>query len=100
MTHTRYQTVADVRAANKAAGRYFFERATMRFFQSRIESTLYGGRYFITSEQCPGVGHARLYSVREALPDGEIGTVGEFQQYRHIEDAREAARRLARGGVK
>jgi len=97
---TIYQTIADVRAANKAAGQRWFERKTMRFFQSRIESALYGGRYFITSEQCPGTGHARKYSIREALPTGEVETVGEFQQYRHIEDAREAARKLARGGVK
>lgn len=96
-----FTTIADVRAANKAAGQHWFERGTMRFFQTRIESALYGGRCFITSEQCPiGTGHPRLYSIREALPTGRIETVGEFQQYRHIEDAREAARKLAQGGTK
>lgn len=84
-------TISDVRAANKAIGHHWFSRDTMRFFKTRIESTLYKNGTFITSEQPP---HGpRVYSVRRAMADGSIDTVGDFCGYRHKEDAREAARR-------
>jgi len=90
-----FRTIAEVRAANKAAGQYFFERATMRFFRSIVESGLYAGRYFVTSERGPHDDSPRRYSVREAEPDGGIETCGDFQEYLTIEDARAAARELA-----
>ena len=43
-------TMADVKQANKDAGYYFFSRDTMRFFGTRIESTLYKNNTFITSD--------------------------------------------------
>lgn len=51
-----YKTLADVRAANAAAGFRFFDRGTMKFWNSRIESTLIRGRFFITSEDSWGFG--------------------------------------------
>ena len=81
-----YRTMDDVIAANKAIGNHWFERDTMRFFKTRIESGLIAGHRFITSEKGPdGV---RRYSVREACPDGTIDTVGEFQAYRTRDQAR------------
>jgi hypothetical protein len=84
--------MADVRAANKAIDGHWFDRATMRFFQTRIESTVYKNGTFITSEQSPH--GSRKFSVRRAMADGRIDTVGEFQGYRTKEAAREAARRV------
>lgn len=92
-----YQTIEDVKAANRQIGGHWFDRSTMRFFNTKIESGLIGGKYFITSERrdddCP-----RLFTVREARPDGGIGTVGEFQGYQSREDARDAVRVLAKTG--
>lgn len=34
-----FKTMADVRAANKAIGHHYFERSTMRFFDSRVDSS-------------------------------------------------------------
>ena len=90
-----FKTIAEVRAANKAAGHHFFERSTMRFFDSAVESALYGGRFFVTSEKGPVAESVRRYTVREVSQDGKVSTRGEFQAYRTIEDAREAARELA-----
>lgn len=90
-----FKTISDVRRANREAGQHFFDRDTMRFFGSRVVSGLYAGRFFVTSEKGP-YDTARTYTVREAEPDGGIETCGDFQEYRHIEDAREAARNLAR----
>ncbi len=90
-----FKTISDVRRANKAAGHHFFDRDTMRFFSSRVVSSLYAGRFFVTAETGPGQAWPR-FSVREALASGVIETRGEFQAHRFIEDAREAARNLAR----
>lgn len=75
-------TMADVRRLHTAAGGHFFDRATMRFFNSRIESSLYQGGYFVTSEQfvdSAGEAHAREYLVRHFYAEDprRIVTVGE-----------------------
>jgi hypothetical protein len=75
-------TMDAIKAANAKAGFYFFERATLRFFRSRIGQTVYegpGGTYFVTSEQFVGSGGyaaPRAYTVRRFNPDGDIDTVG------------------------
>lgn len=90
-----YKTLADVRQANKEIDHHFFDRNTMHFFGTKIESTLYAGRYFITSEQPP---HGpRLFTIREAQPDGQVKTVGDAHGFKFKDDAREAIRALLRG---
>jgi hypothetical protein len=74
-----YYTIKQIEEANRAAGQHFFAPDTMRFFNSRVLSGVYGGRYFVTSEKGPdGV---RAYTVRECLENGHVETVGEFQEY-------------------
>lgn len=75
-----FRTMADIKRANKAAGRHWFDKGALAFFRSKIEPKVYGGRYFITSEQFDDAA-PRRYSVRMAEPDGSISTVGEFQAY-------------------
>ena len=84
-------TIAQVKANNTTCGQHFFDRGTMRFFNSRVVGTLMPGKRFVTSEKGPdGV---RRYTVRRAVQDGcKIETVGEFQGYRSVEAARRAAR--------
>ena len=93
----RFWDMSEVRRANEDRGHYFFEPATLRFFRSRIGSTLYGGRFFVTSEQhvSPMFGaDPRRYTVREAMPDGSIDTVGDFQAYADRRQAIAEIRRL------
>lgn len=91
-----FKTIADVRQANKESGGYFFSRDTVRFFGSRVESSLYAGRYFITSEKAGFSSTLRKFTIREALPDGSVNTVTDtFNKFRCIEDAREECRSLA-----
>lgn len=94
-----YASIAEIKAANASIGAHFFEPATMRFFNSKIASrTVYGGRYFITSEQFVGSDHVaqpRMYTLR-ACYNGAIDTIGDFQQYRTIEEAKAAAKALAK----
>jgi len=88
-----FKNLAAVKAKNKAIGNYWFTKKTMSFFKSRIESGLIKGMYFITSEQIDER-FERLYSVRKAMPDGEIQTIGGFQGYKTKEAAKAAITKL------
>lgn len=91
-----FTTISEVRAANKAAGYHWFDRSSMRFFNTVIESKLYAGKYFITSDRMR-VEDPKRYSIRAVREDGGVDTVGSFQdfcKYLTIEDARAAVRRL------
>lgn len=93
------RTMDDVRKANEAAGYHWFEPGAMRFFGSRVGRTLYGDRYFVTSEKDPyDLGGQRRYTIREALEDGSIDTVGEFHAYGSRRDAVAAIRSLLQEG--
>lgn len=94
-----YDTISEIKQVNAAIGHHFFEPASMRFFESKIASrTVYGGHFFITSERftgSDGVSQPRMYTLR-ACYNGKVETVGEFQQYRTIEEAKHAAKELAK----
>lgn len=90
----RFYSVQDVELANSRAGQHFFDADTMRFFNSRVLGDLIDGRYFVTSERFDE-NHPRLYTLREAMPNGHIETVGEFQGYTSARAAYTAARKLA-----
>lgn len=82
-----FRSILEIREANKN----FFSYGAMQFFDSRIESAVLFGRYFITSEQfhdsCED--GPRKYTIREAKDGGGINTVGEFQQFESAEEAYE-----------
>lgn len=90
-----FRTIADVRRANREAGQHFFDRDTMRAFGSRVVSSLYAGRFFVTREYGEGSNYPGpvKYHVREAEPSGRILS---HERFATLEDAREAARNLAR----
>jgi len=90
--YSNVTTIADVRAANRAAGYYFFSRATCKFFGSSVVSILYKNRCFVTREL--GYDLTRYYyTVRRFDPHtAKIETVGEFQAYDNLTAAREAAK--------
>lgn len=84
------RTIAELKALNKENGGCWFDPGSMRFFGTKIESGIIGGRYFITSEQAP---HGpRMFSVRSFNDAGSVETVGEFNSYRSRRDAVEALR--------
>ena len=79
-TVSNMKTIADVKKANKEAGSFFFDRKTMSFFNSKIESGLLKGKFFITSEQHGE--HERAYTVREVQDDASIKTIGKFMGHK------------------
>lgn len=71
-------TFQEMARAVTRAGGHWFDRATMRFFGTRLLGT---GWLFVSSEQPP---HGpRRYSVRrwDAAVPGDVDTVGEFCAY-------------------
>jgi hypothetical protein len=104
---------AELRQLAKRFGNHFFDPETLRYFGSRIGSSVYAKKYFVTSERDP-FGNAwdgqRLYTVRAfsfdtaTREDGrvivvmDIETVGEFGQYRSNAQALAAIRKLTTSG--
>lgn len=85
-----FSTISHIKKSNKDAGNFFFSLDTMYFFDSRIESAVIGGRLFVTSEQChhsDGSKEPRLFTIRVAADDGDIETVGKFQEFDDLDDA-------------
>ena len=94
-------TVDGLRRANDKIGGYFFSPDTMKFFGTRInDQSIYGGRYFITTETKAPEGVGRYY-VRsfEIVADADsvygyrikFSTVANFDTLR---EARKYARSL------
>jgi hypothetical protein len=92
--------IDDIKMRNHAAGFYFFEPATLRFFDSRTLSEVYqgpGGVFFVTSERFHGSTYTgpRLYTVRKFNPvTADIDTHGEYNKLTKYQ-AQKAARELA-----
>ena len=74
----------------------------MAWFNTEVHDHVYGGRYFITSEQdqdgLASLGRAwggeRRFSVRQAHDDGHISTVDGFGAYESLTDAVNAVSQL------
>ena len=72
-----FKTIADVRKANKENGFFWFSPKTMRFFDTKIETSLLKGGYFVTSEDVNKNG-LRKYKIRQVKNDkGNIKTIGD-----------------------
>ena len=84
-----FETIDEVKEANKELGHHFFSPDTMKFFASRVESSLYKNQTFITSEKKCFDDYTRVYCVRKALSNGSIETVE--RQISSIEEARKIA---------
>lgn len=96
-TYKQFTSMSEVREANKAAGYHFFDKATIRFFKSRIEAGPFKANYFITSEQFEQ--EPRRYTIRQAFANGSVMTVGEFQEYETLKEAKAAIKRIQNGEV-
>ncbi len=92
-----FDTIGEIRRANRDSGHHWFEPSTLRFFGSRILPTIYYHRYFISSEQdktIDGPAAPRLYTIRHAADNGSVSTVGNFQAYTSAKAAQRALKAL------
>ena len=61
----------DVIATNMANRHHFFDRGTMDYWHSKIETGVIDGRYFITSENQFYDDQPRQYRVRRIIDGGK-----------------------------
>jgi len=74
-------TIKEAKAISKANGGHFFDAQSMRFFNSKIESELIEGRYFITSERYE-LDSPKLFTIRQISEAGQIlDDLGKFQEF-------------------
>ena len=96
-----FNTIADLAAANTAAGMFWFSRGNKRFARSRTLPTLYKGDrliYFVSSEKSGWDDSSpRKFTVRVFDPtDASVNTAGEFNGFMFVEDARDHAKATAK----
>jgi hypothetical protein len=94
--------IHDIKECVSICKSHFFDKDTMRFFNSRVGETAYldgrGGAFFTTSERGPN--NVRGYSVRHYDPERcGVETVGKFQSYKTAAQAQGAAQRAAKRGT-
>ena len=80
-----YNSIKEIKEANKRKGHFFFSQGALDFFRSKIYPIIYQKKYFITSEIDPFEHEA--FTIREAKENGEVDTVGEFHSFRDYIDA-------------
>jgi hypothetical protein len=94
-------SIRQIKKAHEEAGLFFFDKATMRGFKSRVMSQVFpvpNGAVFVTSERFEdfqGNTKPRRYTIRRAYDNGEIRTVEGFQSYASRTGALDGARRHA-----
>jgi hypothetical protein len=92
---------------NRKPEGHFFDKDTMRFFDSRLSGKGYKiiptkNVYFITSEQYHDSqgSRPRKYSIRVIEKEGNVKTIGEFQQYDSMESAKNALNKIIDSEIK
>ena len=83
-------TISEVKSIVTANGSHFFDKDTMKYWGTSIETSVFKNGCFVTSEN-DFWETERLYTVRR-FNGTSIDTIGEFQRYKTKEAAREAAR--------
>jgi len=92
-----FRSIEQIKKSNEAIGHNWFRADTMRFFSSEVLPTIYGGKYFISSEEDTYGNYARKFTIRIAKANGDIDTVGDFQAYETAEEAMKAVTEMVRG---
>ena len=93
--------IDQVRTRAEKGSPHFFDADTMRFFSSRISELCWKKEddiYFITSEADKGPYHhkgsIRAYTVRVCDINGDINTIGKFQEHATLRDARNTIKEI------
>lgn len=88
-----FSSVPQMKVAVSNSGSHWFDKDTMSFFNSKIETGILQKRFFITSERMETT-EPKKYTIRyfvrdyEGVPSLECFCVGEFQQFDSVADAK------------
>jgi hypothetical protein len=99
------KTMHDIKEAAAASkgSRFWFSQDTMAFFKCKVyddtvTATVDGGALFVSSEKGPD--KVRKYTVRYCTPEGEIGEVSTFQEYKSKAGAEGRLKRAIASGYR
>lgn len=99
--HMGNYLIQEVRDRADKGSPHFFDQDTMRFFSSRISEYCWRigeNIYFITSEADRGYyehkGSTRGWTVRFIDKDGDINSLGAFQEHGSLSQARRAIKEV------
>lgn len=91
----------EVKIRAEEAHSHFFDADTMRFFSSRVSELCWNKGmdiYFITSEADKSSfkhsGSIRAFTIRKCSIDGNIDTIGKFQEYSTLNEARKGIKEI------
>lgn len=86
-------TITDIKQRLSNGGNHFFDKDSMRFFGSRVESSLYKNNTFITSEYTGFERTKRAYTVRYYNEQkNTVEDVSGFGAFSTLDSAKEFAR--------
>lgn len=94
-----FHTTTEVKAAFNSSGSHWFDPDAIRFFNSRIDRRVYGGRFFVSSEQreddSPRSYHVRLigWSPEQGY---SVSAIGDFMGGMSAKQAKDVAAAAAR----
>lgn len=91
-----FNSMKELREANKKIGHFFFDRSSMKLWNLKIETPLYRGTFFITSQKGNAAKDKRKFKINQAAPNGAISTAGKVGGYNTLDDAKDAVKVLIR----
>lgn len=89
----KFNSISEIKKANQVINNHFFDRDTMEFFNSKVETGVLKGCFFITSEIAPNETIKR-FTLRMVESDGSIETIGPFHWFDTKLDAKSFLRTL------
>lgn len=81
-------TLAEMKRRNKESGQHWFDEGAMRFFNTKIETKPNVANMFITSEYMEDPNEKRYTWRVFNLKTNKVETLGEFQKYETLEEAK------------
>jgi len=82
------ESIANVKELNAKRGDFFFSKDSIKFWNTKIHSTQTNRQgMFITSED-DFSREKKLFTIRFSRKDGKIVTIGKFQKYNTLSEAK------------
>src|ERR1035437_10492288 len=82
-TRPAYRTITEIKAANRAAGDHFFDRAQLRLFGTRIVTHVLAGSWFITADHLVPA-EAPDFTIHRAKHDRSEEHTSELQSRQYL----------------
>ena len=82
-----FESMSALKSFHKSKDGHWFDSKTMKYFNTKIETPLIGGKYFIYSNKMPM--EDRYYKIAEAMTSGNIFPVMEAPYFKDKTKAKE-----------